>query len=72
VFVSVYMYASCVGAHRGQKRVLDPKRELEIELQLFVSHLSWTLGTDLVSAEEQKVFLTIELLLQPHLSCFLL
>lgn len=37
----------CVGAHRGQKKVVYP---LQLELQVAVSHPKWVLGLELGSS----------------------
>lgn len=44
VFVSVGVCAYECSFHRGQKRMLGP---LELELQVFVRHPMWVLGTKL-------------------------
>lgn len=51
-----------LGAHRGQKRILD---SLELELQT-VKAAMWTLGSGPRLLEKQSVFLTTEPLLQTH------
>jgi hypothetical protein len=59
--VRVYVSASCAcSAHGGQKRASDP---LKLELQIIVSGRCWE--TNLGPLEEQQVFLTTELFLQP-------
>ena len=57
-----------------QKRALDPQK---LGLQSVVRSLTWVLGTEPRSSEEQQVFLTTEPSLQPftclsneYLSCF--
>lgn len=54
------LYAPCLGAHGGQKRVLGP---LDPELQVVVSHQTWESNSG--SLEKQQMFLTTELCLQP-------
>ena len=49
-----------VGAHGGQKKVLDP---LELELHVVVSCVTWVIGNTL---QEQCVFLRAVPSLQPH------
>jgi hypothetical protein len=44
----------CICAHGGQKAASGL---LELELQVFVSHLTWGLGTEI---EKQRVLLTAE------------
>lgn len=43
----MYIYHLCVGAHRGQKRLLIP---LELELQAVMSLPLWMFGTKLWSS----------------------
>lgn len=52
-----------MGTHGGWKRVSEP---LELELQAFVSHLIWVLGTKLRSQQEQYVLLTVSHLSNPQ------
>lgn len=72
VCVCVYMYVChmCRFPQRPEEDARYPKFKLQLELQLFVSHLMWTLGTHIVPSEEQEVLLTDERTLQSHLSWF--